>query len=135
MSDTPHPLRIRRSQPIGLGIQAGPPAEVPIRLTGPRGHSAYEVAVQNGFAGTQEQWLASIGGEGSGIVHETAIGAINGVNAVFFSSHPFDPDFIQVFDGILLTAGVDYSPAGPTSIQLNFSPYIGEKIILFYRKL
>lgn len=28
---------------------------------GPRGYSAYEIAKQNGFVGTEEQWLASIG--------------------------------------------------------------------------
>lgn len=27
---------------------------------GPRGFSAYEVAVQNGFIGTEEEWLASL---------------------------------------------------------------------------
>ncbi len=30
---------------------------------GPRGYSAYEVAVQNGFVGTESQWLASLEGE------------------------------------------------------------------------
>lgn len=32
-----------------------------------RGYSAYEIAVQNGFEGTEEEWLASLvgGGEGS----------------------------------------------------------------------
>ena len=30
---------------------------------GPRGYSAYEIAVQNGFVGTEEEWLASLKGE------------------------------------------------------------------------
>jgi hypothetical protein len=30
---------------------------------GPRGYSAYEVALQNGFVGTEEEWLASLKGE------------------------------------------------------------------------
>ena len=32
-----------------------------------RGYSAYDIAVQNGFEGTEEEWLASLvgGGEGS----------------------------------------------------------------------
>ncbi|MER7208526.1 hypothetical protein ABT340_15755 [Streptosporangium sp. NPDC000239] len=30
--------------------------------TGPRGYSAYEIAVQEGFAGTKSQWLASLEG-------------------------------------------------------------------------
>ena len=29
---------------------------------GPRGYSAYEVAVQEGFVGTEEEWLASLVG-------------------------------------------------------------------------
>jgi hypothetical protein len=29
---------------------------------GPQGKSAYQVAVDNGFTGTEAQWLASIGG-------------------------------------------------------------------------
>lgn len=30
-----------------------------------RGYSAYEIAVQNGFEGTEEEWLGSlVGGEG-----------------------------------------------------------------------
>ena len=32
-------------------------------LTGRRGYSAYEVAVQNGFVGTEEEWLESLKGE------------------------------------------------------------------------
>lgn len=32
-------------------------------LTGRRGYSAYEVAVQNGFVGTEEEWLASLKGD------------------------------------------------------------------------
>lgn len=32
-------------------------------LTGARGYSAYEVAVQNGFVGTEEEWLASLKGD------------------------------------------------------------------------
>lgn len=31
-----------------------------------RGYSAYEVAVQNGFEGTEEEWLASLVGGGEG---------------------------------------------------------------------
>lgn len=29
-------------------------------LPGPRGHSAYDIAVQNGFEGTEEEWLESL---------------------------------------------------------------------------
>lgn len=32
-------------------------------LPGPRGYSAYEIAVNNGFEGTEEEWLASLKGD------------------------------------------------------------------------
>lgn len=31
-----------------------------------RGYSAYDIAVQNGFEGTEEEWLASLVGGGGG---------------------------------------------------------------------
>ena len=34
-------------------------------IPGPAGLSAYQVAVANGFAGTETQWLASFGGGGA----------------------------------------------------------------------
>ena len=34
-----------------------------VSKVGPRGYSAYEIAVQNGFVGTEEEWLASLKGE------------------------------------------------------------------------
>lgn len=42
------------------GLAVGPP--------GPNGLSAYEVAVENGFEGTEEEWLASL--EGDVATHE-----------------------------------------------------------------
>jgi len=42
---------------IALGQGAVP-------IPGPRGFSAYQVAVQNGFTGTETEWLASLIGEG-----------------------------------------------------------------------
>jgi len=38
----------------GVGLHIGGP--------GPRGYSAYEVAVQNGYSGTEEEWIASLYG-------------------------------------------------------------------------
>lgn len=44
----------RVSQPINVVLS---------RTNGQNGKSAYEVAVANGFVGTEEQWLQSIGQE------------------------------------------------------------------------
>lgn len=53
-SGTPAPPEPASSAPIERSYPAGPP-----------GLSAYEVAVQNGFEGTEEEWLASLAGAGS----------------------------------------------------------------------
>lgn len=46
-------------------------------IPGPQGESAYQVAVDNGFVGTEEQWLASLVGE-------------NGTNAFTFTTDDFE---------------------------------------------
>lgn len=38
-------------------------AQGPVGPIGPVGPSAYDIAVANGFEGTEEQWLAQLGGE------------------------------------------------------------------------
>jgi hypothetical protein len=43
---------------------AGTEAEWLVSLEGNEGPSTYAVAVNNGFAGTESQWLASLEGEG-----------------------------------------------------------------------
>ena len=40
---------------VGDSILVGP-----VGPQGPEGKSAYEVAVENGFTGTEEEWLASL---------------------------------------------------------------------------
>lgn len=39
------------------------PLEVGVEKAGPQGLSAYEVAVKNGFIGTEQEWLDSLVGE------------------------------------------------------------------------
>ena len=51
--------------PVG---PAGPPGS-----TGAAGPSAYQVAVANGFAGTQQQWLASLVGAGGASAYQVAV--------------------------------------------------------------
>ena len=40
---------------------------IEVELVNWRGYSAYEVAVQNGFKGTEEEWLASLKGRDGGV--------------------------------------------------------------------
>jgi len=42
-------------------------------MQGPPGLSAYEVAVANGFVGTEEEWLDSLGGGGGGVTDHGAL--------------------------------------------------------------
>lgn len=54
--------RVGRDLGIGIGVLPGPPAGPPgpPGQSGPAGQSAYEIAVANGFVGTEAQWLASL---------------------------------------------------------------------------
>lgn len=45
-----------------MEIEAVQELEIETEKVGPQGYSAYEVAVQNGFEGTEEEWLASLKG-------------------------------------------------------------------------
>lgn len=47
------------------GVGGGGGAPGPQGPTGPQGDSAYDVAVANGFVGTEQEWLDSLGGGGS----------------------------------------------------------------------
>lgn len=40
----------------------GPPRFISVDLTGPAGLSAYQLAIQTGFSGTQAEWVASLQG-------------------------------------------------------------------------
>ena len=46
-------------------LTGGPGGVGPTGPTGPEGASAYEVAVANGFVGTEQEWLDSLGGGGT----------------------------------------------------------------------
>lgn len=39
------------------------------RVAGPRGASAYEIALANGFIGSEAEWLASLGSSSAAYVH------------------------------------------------------------------
>jgi len=44
-----------------------------VPIPGPRGESAYEVAVRNGFVGTEQEWLASLSADEADLVELIAI--------------------------------------------------------------
>lgn len=54
-------------------------------VSGPRGRSAYEIALEQGFEGSEEQWLDSLKGGfqvGSGLVMEAGVLSVNCAQSV-----------------------------------------------------
>ena len=54
-------------------------AQINMSMQSWRGYSAYEIAVQNGFVGTEEEWLASLKGDRG---DDAATLTVNGKEAV-----------------------------------------------------
>lgn len=67
-------------------IEVGP-TEVPSVITttgiGPQGLSAYQVAVQNGFVGTEQDWLDSVQGNPRDLVITRSIGELTTLTVDF----------------------------------------------------
>lgn len=68
-------------------------------IKGERGYSAYEIAVQNGFTGTKEEWLEQLGSANFDVV--TTISDLSTDNvvptakAVYNSTEDFSPEDIK----------------------------------------
>ena len=58
-------VTIERTDPPEITIQSTPITVTIDAAVGVRGASAYEVAVANGFSGTEEEWLASLQADGA----------------------------------------------------------------------
>lgn len=68
-------------------------------LPGPRGRSAYETAVQNGFDGTEEEWLESLKSDvpgPKGDKPEITAEKENGVTTIFVDGEPV----VTINDGV-----------------------------------
>ena len=104
-------------------------------ILGKDGKSAYEVAVSNGFTGTEIQWLNSIGSYEL-VTGELATGAIDNNNAIFSTAFNFRSGSLEVFNGpIRLNLNQDYQITSNHSISLFESPLSGENIFFNYQKL
>jgi hypothetical protein len=88
---------------------------------GRAGKSAYQIAVDNGFVGTEAEWLASLQGSGSGssstTIEAIADGTVNGHRAVRVTgsgrvalADSSDPATAGTVIGISLTAAFDGQP-------------------------
>ena len=68
------------------------------------------------------------------VKNEVPDGIINGVNVLFITKYEFYPDSLDVYNnGLKLKVVNDYNFLGKT-IQLAFSPVVGETIIINYIK-
>ena len=70
------------------------------------------------------------------IYNEVPIGLINGVNSIFTSVNNFIPEKIEIYlNGFLQKIINDYQTIGTNTIQLNFSPNVGETLLINYIKI
>ena len=96
------------------------------------GISAYDIAVNNGFIGTEAQWLLGF----YPTTNEIPIGLFDGVNATFTSLNGFVPETLTVFlNGILQKIIFDYNTIGDSTIVLNHSPSVNENLTINYFKI
>ena len=102
-----------------------------------QGISAYDIAVKNGFIGTESQWLLSlVPTVERRVFNETPIGVMNGANIYFTSANNFIPETVTVFlNGIFQRIIIDFHTVGNNSIVLTDSPGITENILINYTKL
>jgi hypothetical protein len=100
------------------------------------GKSAYEIAVQNGFLGTEQQWINGLGSSKIHIKNENPTGIINGINPIFTSLNNFEAESVEVFlNGIIQQKITEFQTIGSKTIILNISPSFGETISINYIKL
>lgn len=82
------------------------------KLTGLKGYSAYEIAVINGFSGTEKEWLASLKGEkgDKGDRTPARIAYVNILaNKWTGTKSPFSQ--VVVVDGVTAQSQVDLTPS------------------------
>jgi hypothetical protein len=110
--------------------------EVQLFRDGKDGKSAYEIAVQNDFLGTEQQWLSSLISGNNAIKNEIPIGLINGLNTTFTTQNNFIPESVEVFlNGLIQQKTFEFQTIGSKTIILNISPSFGETISINYIKL
>ena len=104
-----------------------------ITAQGPQGKSAYEVAVENGFEGTEQQWLNSLkgnqgnaGSEGKSAYQLAVANGYAGTEQQWLSSLKGDPGN----DGHTPKRGTDYwTDADKQSIYDETKQYVEDAIL------
>lgn len=75
------------------------------------------------------------GGDSSIVLNEAPIGLIDGINKLFETEFDFKPETLQVFIGVKLDVGMEFTILGANSFELNEPALIGEAITVNYKKV
>lgn len=107
---------------------------------GVNGKSAYEIAVEGGFSGTEDQWIASLGGSAF-IVYQYELQAADiTAKGITLFEEPADGNLVamNVVGGVPQENGVDFSVSGfnLTWNSLGYEPLaeVGDILIITYQK-
>ena len=132
-----------RQVEVFTGVEPGvvPPSGQPVGnvlfdngtwAQGQAGLSAYQIAVNNGFVGSESQWIISLQGNSKLVIDEPVTGVIDGSNAIFTVQNLFSANkFALYLNGVLQRLEEDYQISGQ-KIILIVSPSVGEKITVSY---
>ena len=124
----PNLVRVVPNVPIGIELQ--------LYRDGVNGKSAYEIAVQNGYLGTEQNWLSSLIAGNNAIKNEIPLGLINGLNTNFTSQYHFIPESVEVFlNGLKQQKITEYQTLGNNTIIVSNSLNTQEIVTINYIKL
>ena len=124
----PNLVRVVPNVPIGIELQ--------LYRDGVNGKSAYEIAVQNGYLGTEQNWLSSLISGNNAIKNEIPSGLINGLNTNFTSQYHFIPESVEVFlNGLKQQKITEYQTLGNNTIIVSNSLNTQEIVTINYIKL
>ena len=118
-----------------LGVEEQVYINTTNNTAGPQGQaglSAYQIAVNNGFVGSESQWIISLQGNLKLVIDEPVTGVIDGSNAIFSVQNLFSTNkFALYLNGVMQRIAEDYQISGQ-NIILTVSPSVGEKITVSY---
>ena len=101
---------------------------------GERGFSAYEIAVQNGYSGTEEQWLATLGTSQNFIVTKVASTSTEGQTTISLPSVYSSDCYLDIYINGLKLLASEYT-IGTTDITLSSSLNAGAAIEVVVMKM
>lgn len=101
---------------------------------GERGYSAYEIAAQNGYLGTEEQWLATLGTSQNFIVTKVASISTEGQTTISLPEAYSTGCYLDVYINGLKLLASEYT-IGTTNITLDYELNAGADIEIVVMKM